>query len=124
MLNLVKSSQLPARAARNALRQQTRNLASVVAQRQKYSTSFDWEDPLLLREQLTEEEVAVAKTARDYCRERLLPRVTEAYRVEDYDREILVEMGELGLLGSHIEGYGCAGVGSVASGLITREVER
>ncbi|TGZ80265.1 acyl-CoA dehydrogenase NM domain-like protein [Ascodesmis nigricans] len=85
---------------------------------------FNWEDPLLLTESLTEEERAIAETARDYCQEQLLPRVTEAYRTEHYDTKILEEMGELGLLGATIKGYGCAGVSNVASGLITREVER
>lgn len=72
----------------------------------------------------TEEELAIQETARSYCQERLLPRVLDAYRAEDYDKKILTEMGELGLLGATIKGYGCAGVSSVASGLITREVER
>ena len=72
--------------------------------------------------------------ARDYCQDKLLPRVLEAYRNErtplnelvdlDFDTQILKEMGELGLLGATIEGYGCSGVSSVAYGLITREVER
>jgi len=72
----------------------------------------------------TEEELAIAETAEAYCQERMLPRVLEAYRNEDFDRKILEEMGELGLLGATIQGYGCAGVSSVASGLITRAVER
>jgi len=88
------------------------------------SAKFDWEDPLNLNNLLTEEEQAISETARSYCQERMLPRVLEAYRNEDYDRKILEEMGELGLLGATIKGYGCAGVSSVASGLITREVER
>ncbi|EXJ96151.1 glutaryl-CoA dehydrogenase [Capronia coronata CBS 617.96] len=85
---------------------------------------FNWEDPLGAQSLLTEEEVGIQDTARAYCQERLLPRVLNAYRTESYDREILREMGELGLLGATIKGYGCAGVSSVASGLITREVER
>ncbi|KAI1613721.1 putative glutaryl-CoA dehydrogenase [Exophiala viscosa] len=85
---------------------------------------FQWEDPLNLNNFLTEEEQAIQETARSYCQERLQPRVLEAYRKEDYDKKILQEMGELGLLGATIKGYGCAGVSSVASGLITREVER
>lgn len=88
------------------------------------STAFNWEDPLNLNNFLTEEERAVQETAHSYCQERLLPRVLEAYRKEDFDKTILQEMGELGLLGSTIKGYGCAGVSNVASGLITREVER
>ncbi len=73
---------------------------------------------------LTEEEIAIRDTARDYCQENLLPRVVEAYRNEDFDKKILAEMGGLGLLGATIKDYGCAGVSSVAYGLIAREVER
>ncbi|KAK4971885.1 hypothetical protein LTR66_011388 [Elasticomyces elasticus] len=86
--------------------------------------AFDWKDPLGASNLYTEEELAIAETAESYCQERMLPRVLEAYRNENYDRKILEEMGELGLLGSTIEGYDCAGVSSVASGLITRAVER
>ncbi|KAL2793316.1 acyl-CoA dehydrogenase/oxidase [Aspergillus keveii] len=89
-----------------------------------YATDFNWEDPLLASELYTEEELAIQDTARQYCQERLQPRVLDAYRNENYDRKILEEMGELGLLGASIEGYGCAGVSTVASGLITKEVER
>lgn len=85
---------------------------------------FDWKDPLGASNLYTEEELAIAETAESYCQERMLPRVLEAYRKEDYDRKILEEMGELGLLGATIQGYECAGVSSVASGLITRAVER
>ncbi|KAJ3317077.1 hypothetical protein HDU76_001363 [Blyttiomyces sp. JEL0837] len=85
---------------------------------------FDWTDPLSLTSQLTEEEVIVRDSARQYCQAKLLPRVTEATRKEIFHREILNEMGELGMLGATIEGYGCAGVSSVAYGLIAREVER
>ncbi|RIA92205.1 Glutaryl-coenzyme A dehydrogenase [Glomus cerebriforme] len=85
---------------------------------------YNWEDPLLLESQLTDEEKAVRDTAQNYCQEKLFPRVLEAYRQERFDREILNEMGSLGLLGSTIQGYGCAGVSSVAYGLIAREVER
>ncbi|ORX37729.1 acyl-CoA dehydrogenase/oxidase [Kockovaella imperatae] len=73
---------------------------------------------------LTEEELAIHETAKDYCQSKLLPRVIEAYRTENFDPNILREMGELGLLGATIQGYGCAGVSSVAYGLIAREVER
>jgi glutaryl-CoA dehydrogenase len=85
---------------------------------------FDWQDPLNLASQLTEDEASIMETAESYCQERLQPRVLEAYRNEDYDREILKEMGGLGLLGATIKGYECAGVSNVASGLITRAVER
>ena len=86
--------------------------------------AFQWDDPLLLDAELTEEERLVRDTARDYCRERLMPRVLEANRSERFDREIMTELGELGLLGPTIDGYGCAGASYVAYGLIAREIER
>ncbi|KAJ3363071.1 hypothetical protein GGF32_004936 [Allomyces javanicus] len=85
---------------------------------------FDWEDALSLNGCLTEEERSVMESARSYCQEKLMPRVLMANRHEKFDREIMSEMGELGLLGATIDGYGCAGVSSVAYGLIAREVER
>ncbi len=85
---------------------------------------FKWDDPLLLEEQLTSEERMVRDSARQYCQERLLPRVLEAHRHERFDRDIMSEMGELGLLGSTIDGYGCAGLNYVCYGLVAREVER
>jgi len=86
--------------------------------------AFQWDDPLLLEDLLTDEERMVRDTARAYCRDRLMPRVLEANRHEKFDREIMTEMGELGFLGPTIEGYGCAGVNHVCYGLIAREVER
>lgn len=83
-----------------------------------------WEDILLIDQQLTEEERMIRDMARSYAQERLMPRVLEANRHEKFDPEIMREMGELGLLGSTIDGYGCAGVGYVAYGLVSREVER
>jgi len=85
---------------------------------------FAWEDPFLLADQLTEEERLVQQTAEAYCQDRLLPRVLTANREERFDREIMSEMGELGLLGCTIDGYGCAGLSHVAYGLVAREVER
>ncbi len=85
---------------------------------------FAWEDPLLLEDQLTEEERMVRDTARDYAQDKLMSRVKEANRHEKFDREIMNELGELGLLGSTIDGYGCAGTNYVSYGLIAREVER
>jgi glutaryl-CoA dehydrogenase len=84
---------------------------------------FDWKNPLDLDSCLTEEEISIRDTARNYCQQKLLPRVIKANREEIFDREIMSEMGELGLLGSTIDGYGCPGVSSVAYGLISREVE-
>ncbi|MBA4706783.1 MULTISPECIES: acyl-CoA dehydrogenase [Aquitalea] len=85
---------------------------------------FAWEDPFLLADQLTEEERLVQQTAEAYCQDRLMPRVLTANREERFDREIMSEMGELGLLGCTIDGYGCAGLSHVAYGLVAREVER
>ncbi|MGN2392482.1 acyl-CoA dehydrogenase [Pelomicrobium sp. G1] len=85
---------------------------------------FRWDDPLLLEDQLTEEERMVRDAARDYCQGKLMPRILEANRHERFDREILNEMGALGFLGATLEGYGCAGVNHVCYGLIAREVER
>ena len=85
---------------------------------------FKWDDPLLIEEQLSEEERLIRDSARQYCREKLQPRILEAFRHERFEREIMTEMGALGMLGATIEGYGCAGVNYVAYGLIARELER
>jgi glutaryl-CoA dehydrogenase len=86
---------------------------------------FDWQDPFALDAQLTDEERMVQSAARDYAQGELLPRVTSAFLDERFDREIMTEMGALGLLGPTIpESYGGAGLGYVAYGLVAREVER
>jgi glutaryl-CoA dehydrogenase len=86
---------------------------------------FQWDDPLLLEDQLTEEERMIRDAARAYCQEQLMPRILEANRHEIFDRAIMTEMGSLGLLGATIaEEYGGAGVNHVCYGLIAREVER
>ena len=85
---------------------------------------FQWDDALLLEEQLNEEERMIRDAARAFCQDRLMPRVLEANRREHFDREIMNEFGEQGFLGATLEGYGCAGVGYVSYGLISREVER
>ena len=87
-------------------------------------TLFQWDDPLRLDDLLSDEERMVRDSAHDYCQEKLMPRVLEANRHEKFHREIMNEMGALGLLGPTIEGYGCAGVNHVCYGLIAREVER
>jgi glutaryl-CoA dehydrogenase len=85
---------------------------------------FNWEDPLDLEGELTEEERMVRDTARGYAQEKLFPRVLKAYREETFDRAIMSEMGALGLIGATVpEEYGGAGLGYVAYGLIAREVE-
>ena len=88
------------------------------------STKFDWEDPFFIDSQFSDDERAVRDAAAAYCQERLQPRVLMAARHESFDREIMNEMGALGLLGSSIEGYGCAGLNHVCYGLVAREVER
>ena len=85
---------------------------------------FNWEDPLLLEEQLTEEERMVRDSARAYAQDKLMPRVVEANRHERFEPEVLREMGALGFLGSTLQGYGCAGVNHVCYGLVAREIER
>ncbi len=85
---------------------------------------FNWEDPLLLEQQLSEDEQLVMDTARQYAQAKLAPRVREAYANEHTDPSIFREMGELGLLGPTIHGYGCSGLGYVSYGLIAREIER
>ncbi|MEZ5813698.1 MAG: acyl-CoA dehydrogenase [Alphaproteobacteria bacterium] len=86
---------------------------------------FNWQDPLLLDELLTQEERMIMQTARDYAQDKLLPRVIEAYRTEEFDPGIMKEMGALGLLGPMLpEQYGCAGASYTAAGLIARELER
>ena len=84
----------------------------------------NWEDILRLDGQLTEEERMIRDNVRDYCNKSLMPRILDANRNEKFHPEIYREMGELGILGASIKGYGCAGVGYVSYGLITREIER
>jgi glutaryl-CoA dehydrogenase len=91
----------------------------------KTLAAFNWQDPMLLDNQLTEEERMIRDTAYNYCQEKLLPRVLEANRHEHFDREIMRELGQLGLLGATLPAkYGCSEVNYVSYGLIAREVER
>lgn len=86
---------------------------------------FNWEDPLFLDDQLSEEERMVQRSARDYAQDKLMPRVLMANRNETFDREIMNEFGELGMLGATLpENYGCSNVNYVCYGLMAREVER
>jgi len=105
------------------LQAETRGAASAAPAREV--ADFDWEDPLDLDGELTEEERMVRDSARGYAQGKLFPRVLLAYREERFDREIMSEMGALGLLGATVpEQYGGAGLGYVSYGLIAREVER
>ena len=82
------------------------------------------QDILLFEEQLSEEELIIHKSAKDYCQNQLLPRIIDANRNEKFDKSIYKELGELGFLGAPIKGYGCAGVNYGSYGLIAREIER
>ena len=91
----------------------------------KSKAIFNWEDPLSLDSLLSEEERMIRDSARQYCQEKLMPRILMANRNEHFHPEIMTELGELGLLGATIpEKYGCAGVNYVVYGLVAREVER
>ncbi|EED36032.1 glutaryl-CoA dehydrogenase [Luminiphilus syltensis NOR5-1B] len=85
---------------------------------------LDWQDPFLLEAQLTDEQRMVRDSAHQYAQSKLLPRVKDAFQKELTDPEIFREMGEMGLLGSTIDGYGCPGVDYISYGLVAREVER
>ena len=87
-------------------------------------TQLNWEDPFELDSQLNDEQRMVRDSARQYAQDKLLPRVKDAFRNESTDPNIFREMGEMGLLGSTIDGYGCPGVDYVCYGLVAREVER
>src|SRR6185437_12193336 len=100
-----------------------RETAMATAPRKERPT-FNWQDPLLLEDELTSEEKLVRDSARAYAQDKLMPRVRAAFRSESFDREIMNEMGALGFLGSTIAGYGCAGVNYVCYGLVARELER
>jgi glutaryl-CoA dehydrogenase len=92
---------------------------------QSKRVTFDWQDPMFLEQQLSEEERMIRDAAREYCQDGLMSRVKMANRDEVFHREIMNEFGELGLLGATIpEDYGCAGVNYVSYGLVAREVER
>ena len=86
--------------------------------------SFNWQDPFLLADQLSEDERAIVDAAHTFCQEKLQTRVLMAARHETFDRDIMNEFGAMGFLGSTIEGYGCAGLNYVSYGLVAREVER
>src|SRR5262245_36503773 len=89
------------------------------------ASAFNWEDPFLLEDQLSEDERAIRDTARAYAQDKLLPHVIEPYLEESTDRAIFEEMRALGLIGVTLpEKYGCAAANYVAYGLVAREIER
>ena len=92
---------------------------------QQAPNTFNWQDPLNLNAQLSDEERLIRDSAHQYCQQKLMPRILHGNRNEHFDRDILSEMGELGLLGCTLpQEYGCAGVNHVSYGLLAREVER
>ncbi|GFV81761.1 glutaryl-CoA dehydrogenase, mitochondrial [Trichonephila clavipes] len=86
--------------------------------------TFDWKDALSLNSKLTEDEIMISEQFRSYCQEKLMPRILMANRNEVFHKEIMKEMGSIGALGPTIKGYGCAGVSSVAYGLLARECKQ
>jgi glutaryl-CoA dehydrogenase len=86
--------------------------------------AFQWDDPFFLNDQLSDEERMIRDSANTFAQEKLQPRVLKAFREEHFDPEIMSEMGQAGLLGATIQGYGCAGINYASYGLIAREVER
>ena len=86
--------------------------------------AFNYLDPLSLDSQLSEEETLIRDNFRNFCNEKLMPRVTQAYRNEHFDPQIMREWGQLGVLGATIQGYGCQGASYTTYGLLAREVER
>jgi len=85
---------------------------------------FQWDDPFRLEDELADEERLIRDSARAYAQQSLMPRILEANRAEEFDRAVMLEMGEMGFLGAPIDGYGCAGVNYVSYGLVMRELER
>eukprot|EP01126_Amoeba_proteus_P010286 TRINITY_DN13_c0_g1_i15.p1 TRINITY_DN13_c0_g1~~TRINITY_DN13_c0_g1_i15.p1 ORF type:complete len:287 (-),score=47.88 TRINITY_DN13_c0_g1_i15:43-903(-) len=106
---------------RNISLRQIRNFSVSVQNR---GASFNYDDPLSMQGLLTEEEREIQNQVRAYATDKLLPRIVNANATETFDREIMREMGALGLLGPTIKGYGCSAVSNVAYGLIAREIER
>lgn len=83
-----------------------------------------WNDPLLWKDQLTEDERMIYESATNFCRTQLLPGITHANRTETFDRNIMKQIGEMGFLGPTLHGYGCAGVNYVSYGLIANAIEQ
>lgn len=85
---------------------------------------YNWKDPLLLEHELSDSEIMIRDEVNNFCQSNLMPRILEMNRHESFDKNIMKQFGDMGMLGSTIDGYGCPGVSSVAYGLIAREVER
>lgn len=87
------------------------------------AANFKWDDPLNLESRLLPDEIMMRDQFRDYCQEKLLPRVIEANRQEKFDRAIVKELGDIGVLGCTVKGYGAAGASYVTYGLLAKEIE-
>ena len=87
-------------------------------------SKFNFKDPFLLEEQLSQDEILIRNTARSFAQKELFPKILEANRNEIYDNDLFKKLGQIGLLGAQIQGYGCSGVSSVSYGLIAKEIER
>jgi glutaryl-CoA dehydrogenase len=96
-----------------------KNISKVISR-----SLFSYKDPFLLERQLTDDENAIKDVAHNFSKDYLLPNVVSSFRNEKFDKNIMKEMGNVGLLGPTINGYGCAGVNYVSYGLIMREIER
>ncbi|PNF37929.1 Glutaryl-CoA dehydrogenase, mitochondrial [Cryptotermes secundus] len=101
-----------------------RNVTAASSSVAQTTAKFKWEDPLNLESQLTQDEIMMRDSFRSFCQEKLMPRVLLAHRNEVFHREIMNELGAVGVLGCTIHGYGCAGVSYVTYGLLARELER
>tara|TARA_A100001011_G_scaffold49707_1_gene47492 strand:+ start:57 stop:1271 length:1215 start_codon:yes stop_codon:yes gene_type:complete len=91
---------------------------------EKIYSKFNYKDPFLLEEQLSQDEILIRNTARSFAQKELFPKILQANRNEIYDNDLFKKLGQIGLLGSQIQGYGCSGVSSVSYGLIAKEIER
>jgi len=109
---------------RNLVAKTAKNVRVAPAQVRSMSMAFNPTDPLNLESRLTEEEIMIKDVAHAFAQQELMPVVTEWSRKESFDPKIMAKMGEVGLLGATIEGYGCPGVSNTAYGLIAREIER
>jgi glutaryl-CoA dehydrogenase len=113
------------RTMKTAKKVATKKVAPVtIAKRNMALPAFNPTDPLNLNARLTDEERMIRDAAHDFAQSELMPVVTEMYLKESFDPKLMKKMGEVGLLGPQIDGYGCSGVSSTAYGLIAREIER
>jgi glutaryl-CoA dehydrogenase len=114
----MQASRMLARSSRTALVKAVQAVRAFASK-----PTFSWEDPLRFKEQLSDEEVMIYDTARQFAESKLQPKVLMGNRNEHFDREIMNDFGSMGFLGPTIKGYGCSGTGYVSYGLIANAVE-